>query len=486
MDPARIAPAPNPASAPQPVQASSDKAVADPKMQAGQQSRGSFAALLLALDDGATQASATLGQDVLDGAPAGSTSAPDASAFDATGAATLSDPAALAAWQGLWGAGYVPGVPQVASAGVAGAGVAGAGVATSGGAAAQDGPFAGGARGTAFDAPATIAQPLGLVAQTARLDRAVDDGKRGNGADFAAAPAQQGAQAALAMRRTLARSAAQGQTGLAGDTSLQVAGAPRVVVAPDSRATADAHMGANLQTTSSDAANPSARGAADAMPRLDAPSVKLQTAQAVAHDALVAAAAAGLPGASGGGDAQRSKSRASEGSATAPIAASTSSTFAVGLQQTTGSADASAVLADPAQAGAEDRLAQQISYWVHQTTQNAEMTVDQGGAAVQVSVSLTGNEARVHFMTDQAQARALLDANMAQLRELLQGQGLVLTGTSVGTTAQGQGQAAAGGQTQPQAAPGRSGRVQGVVVAAPAGAGLRASVDLQRALDVFA
>jgi flagellar hook-length control protein FliK len=89
-------------------------------------------------------------------------------------------------------------------------------------------------------------------------------------------------------------------------------------------------------------------------------------------------------------------------------------------------------------------------------------------------------------MTDQAQARALLDANMAQLRELLQGQGLVLTGTSVGTTAQGQGQAAAGGQAQAQAAPGRPGRVQGVVVAASADAGLRASVDLRRALDVFA
>jgi flagellar hook-length control protein FliK len=115
------------------------------------------------------------------------------------------------------------------------------------------------------------------------------------------------------------------------------------------------------------------------------------------------------------------------------------------------------------------------------------MTVDQGGAAVQVSVSLTGNEARVHFMTDQAQARALLDANMAQLRELLQGQGLVLTGTSVGTTAQGQGQAA-GGQAQGQSASERPGRAQGLVVAAAvnSGGGLRASVDLRRALDVFA
>ncbi|TXD16986.1 flagellar hook-length control protein FliK [Extensimonas vulgaris] len=145
------------------------------------------------------------------------------------------------------------------------------------------------------------------------------------------------------------------------------------------------------------------------------------------------------------------------------------------------------MLADPTQVGADDRLAQQISYWVHQTTQNAEMTVDQGGAAVQVSVSLTGNEARVHFMTDQAQTRALLDANMAQLRELLQGQGLVLTGTSVGTPAQGQGQAA-GGQAQEQTAPGRPGRAQGLVVAAPAssGAGLRTRVDVRRALDVFA
>jgi flagellar hook-length control protein FliK len=478
MEPARIAPAPHPASAPQPAQPSSgktfDKAAAGTPTQAGAQGAGSFAALLLALDGAAAQPTDTpaFGQDALGGIAANSASAPDDGALDV--AVAMADPAALAAWQGALSGQHVQGTAQGTAGGAAGDGTNGT---------AKEGLLAGVGRGMAFDAPATIAQPHGLVAQTAQLDRAAD------ATDLQGFQGQQGPQAAQALRRTLARSAAQAQAGLADSAAAQAAAIPGATAVQGGHNGADV-LYAGQQVALTDAASASTRGGADAAPRSDPPSATLQatpaTAQTAARDALIAAASAATAGTAG--DGLRAKGRAGDGGAASPVVpAAGGSTFASTLQQAAGSIDASAVLADPAQAGAEDRLAQQISYWVHQTTQNAEMTVDQGGAAVQVSVSLTGNEARVHFMTDQAQARALLDANMAQLRELLQGQGLVLTGTSVGTTAQGQGQAG-GGQAQEPSTPGRPGRAQRVVVTAPAGAGggLRAGVDLRRALDVFA
>ncbi|MDF1481939.1 flagellar hook-length control protein FliK [Extensimonas sp. H3M7-6] len=462
MEPARIAPAPHPPSAPQPAQASSDKAAADPKTQAGSQGRGSFAALLLALDGAAMPAAG--------GAPADAGLAADDGTADA---AALADPAALAAWQGVLGGPQVQGMARGAAGGAVGDGAKDA---------ATEGLLAGVGRGSAFDTLSTIAQPHGLVAQTARLDRAADV------TDSQGFQRQQGPQA---LRRTLARSAAQVQAGLVDSAAAQATAAPGATAAHGSHTGADALAAAGPQAAPTDAAGAGARGV-DAAPRSDPPSAALQatpaTLQTAARDALIAAAAAVSTGVGAAGDGLRAKDRAGDGGA-APqaVAVVGGSTFGSTLQQAAGAVDASAMLADPTQAGAEDRLAQQISYWVHQTTQNAEMTVDQGGAAVQVSVSLTGNEARVHFMTDQAQARALLDANMAQLRELLLGQGLVLTGTSVGTTAQGQGQAA-GGQAQGQSASERPGRAQGLVVAAAVnpGGGLRASVDLRRALDVFA
>lgn len=473
MEPARIAPSAPAPSAPQPAQTSSDKAAADPKTQAGSQGRGGFAALLLALDGATAQQAIAVpaGQEVASG-PSNSGAAAGDEATDA--ATTLADPSALVAWQGMLGAG-----PQLHGTAQ---GAARAAVGDGADEAAQHGLLAGLGYSMAFDAPATIAQPHGLVAQTARLDQA---------ADTAGPQVLPGPQGPQALRRTLARSAAQ--AGLVDGAAAQAATTPGIPGTPGAHAghaAADALAGAGLPATPTDAASAGARGAG-AAPRSDPTFSALQTtpatAQAAARDALITAASAATAGTAG--DGLRAKGRTADGGAAASpvVPAAGGGTFAATLQQAAGAADAGAVLADPTQVGADDRLAQQISYWVHQTTQNAEMTVDQGGAAVQVSVSLTGNEARVHFMTDQAQTRALLDANMAQLRELLQGQGLVLTGTSVGTPAQGQGQTA-GGQAQEQTAPGRPGRAQGLVVAAPAssGAGLRTRVDVRRALDVFA
>jgi flagellar hook-length control protein FliK len=97
--------------------------------------------------------------------------------------------------------------------------------------------------------------------------------------------------------------------------------------------------------------------------------------------------------------------------------------------------EGAAAFADPTQAGAEEQIADQVAYWVNQKTQNAEMTLDRDGQPVQVTVSLSGSEAHVTFRSDQAQTRELLDSSMSQLRDLLRNEGLVLSGTTVGTTA---------------------------------------------------
>lgn len=146
------------------------------------------------------------------------------------------------------------------------------------------------------------------------------------------------------------------------------------------------------------------------------------------------------------------------------------------------SMDGGAVFADPAQAGSEEQVAEQVAYWVNQKTQNAELTLTRDGQPVEVSVSLSGNEAHVTFRSDQAQTRELLDRSMAQLSALLLSEGLVLSGMSVGTSA-GQREDADGSQRQGQR---DSARQAKVVAAAPAGTAsqLRGSVS-DRAVDVF-
>jgi flagellar hook-length control protein FliK len=109
---------------------------------------------------------------------------------------------------------------------------------------------------------------------------------------------------------------------------------------------------------------------------------------------------------------------------------------------------ASGAGADTAQPGAEDRLAEQVTYWLSQKTQNAELTLDQGGQPVGVFVSLTGNEASISFSSDQALTREWLDASTSQLRDLLQAQGLSLADVTVG--AHGQSSPQAGDQSQNQ------------------------------------
>ena len=145
--------------------------------------------------------------------------------------------------------------------------------------------------------------------------------------------------------------------------------------------------------------------------------------------------------------------------------------------------DGAAAFADPTQAGAEEQVADQVAYWVNQKTQNAEMTLDRDGQPVQVTVSLSGSEAHVTFRSDQAQTRELLDSSMSQLRDLLRDEGLVLAGTTVGTTARDGASPNDSGQRES-----REGERRTQVVASVPAAGapaLRPGGAPDRAVDIF-
>jgi len=85
-------------------------------------------------------------------------------------------------------------------------------------------------------------------------------------------------------------------------------------------------------------------------------------------------------------------------------------------------------------------VAQEVSYWISQDIQNAELKLDGLGLeAVEVRISMHGNEAHVAFRTDELQARSMLEGAAAHLKEALRGEGLVLSGVSVGTSGGGDG-----------------------------------------------
>lgn len=142
-----------------------------------------------------------------------------------------------------------------------------------------------------------------------------------------------------------------------------------------------------------------------------------------------------------------------------------------------------AFFADLNALGAEEQVAEQVAYWVNQKTQNAELTLQRDGHPVEVSVSLSGNEAHVSFRSDQQQTRELLDQSMAQLSDLLRSEGLVLSGMSVGTSARD----SAGGREAGQQRPREGARQAQVVSAVPTGATslARGGGPLDRAVDIF-
>ena len=113
---------------------------------------------------------------------------------------------------------------------------------------------------------------------------------------------------------------------------------------------------------------------------------------------------------------------------------------------------------ESAPAEREQEVSEQVAFWVHQKVQNASLSIQHEGKPIQVQVQLNGQEAHVRFAADDEQARQLLADSQSQLRELLQAQGLNLSGVSV--DAGGTHQQGAGGQTDDgQRAQARSARV---------------------------
>lgn len=83
-------------------------------------------------------------------------------------------------------------------------------------------------------------------------------------------------------------------------------------------------------------------------------------------------------------------------------------------------------------------VAEKVSYWISNNVQNAEMKLGGfGDRPVEVSIRMQGNEAHVAFRTDELQTRAALENASAHLKDMLQHEGLVLSGVSVGTAGTG-------------------------------------------------
>lgn len=198
--------------------------------------------------------------------------------------------------------------------------------------------------------------------------------------------------------------------------------------------------------------------------------------------AALSAMVTALADGAGGGDGRASARGGNGGSESGSAAQGLAS--AAGPSETTApdfALDGGAI-ADPSQVGAEEQIAEQVAYWVHQKTQSAELTLDRDGQPVEVQVSVTGNEAHVTFRSDQAQTRELLDSSVAQLRDLLQREGLALSGVTVGTS--GGGAQRDGARDHQDGA--RQGRVQAAVAAGSGATPARPSGTADRALSVFA
>jgi flagellar hook-length control protein FliK len=114
-----------------------------------------------------------------------------------------------------------------------------------------------------------------------------------------------------------------------------------------------------------------------------------------------------------------------------------------------GGVQAAAPMAD----GDAGPLAEQLRYWLSQGVTSAEWTMAGDADPVQVSLSLQGNEASITFRSEQAGTRELLAGTADQLRDLLQREGLVLSGMTVGAEgSSARGQQPGGDHTAPHSA----------------------------------
>lgn len=375
--------------------------------------------------------------------------------------------ASVAAWHGLLGTAIVEGAAGIAD-GLAASGSTGtSSFPSDGSGVATVGTFGagGGAIGAAWSGLALDGRSQGLVAETMKLDTAADlKDVQPFGTTTGLSRAFSRLQGAQAQRAGMggAQDVATGQV-VAGESVQHRVGGHAAA--------------ATLAQSMTERVSPGAQQAAAAGERAAGVQTVPMGAELTGAGALAAGVGSAL--ASSQGTDAPGGGRAGEGQP-----GSNGGVGVASAAQEAGAVDGAPTFSDANPMAAEEQVADQVAYWVNQKTQNAEMTLQRDGPPVEVSVSLSGNEAHVSFRSDQAETRALLDQSMAQLSEMLRAQGLVLSGMSVGTSAQGgSGANAEGGQ------PGaREGARQAQVVSkAPAGTSslVRGAVASDRAVDIF-
>lgn len=146
---------------------------------------------------------------------------------------------------------------------------------------------------------------------------------------------------------------------------------------------------------------------------------------------------------------------------------------------TLGSVDAT-----PPPASPDQPLTEQLRYWVSQGMRSAELTVQGDADPVQVSISMQGNEAHVAFRSEHAATRDMLAGTVDQLRDLLQAQGMVLSGVSVGAhdAGNGRGGQPAGTEARVRPAAARAAAVEAALPAVSAAAAARTAAG---SLDLY-
>lgn len=323
---------------------------------------------------------------------------------------------------------------------------------------------------SAFVLPGALA-PDSLVAQTALIDKAPDADRGRPGGSMGPAAAG-GSAKGHAMRLQGWSAAAPGESS-AGAAAQAQAGVP------EKKSTAELLMAAAQTSTAAVAASAERRDGGGARGEL----------HTRASGEVAALAAPGLQALSGVFAEALAESRQTvrAGEAATPAAQlhGVTATGESTADPTRAVPDGTGVTTDPSQMSADDQLAQQVAFWVNQKTQNAELTLDRDGQPVEVRVSLSGNEAHVTFRSDQVQTRDALDASTAQLRDLLQREGLVLAGVTVGSSGGGSGSAGSESSGRQGAQQGRAQVVVPGVGATPARGAAAGAVAGSRAVDIF-
>ncbi|MBC7916892.1 MAG: flagellar hook-length control protein FliK [Rhodoferax sp.] len=153
-----------------------------------------------------------------------------------------------------------------------------------------------------------------------------------------------------------------------------------------------------------------------------------------------------------------------------------------GLSGAMSTAGVASVVASGSAAQFQSVVAQEVAFYVSQDVQSAEIKLEGvGGGPVEVSINMQGKEAQVVFRTDEIQTREMLEGATAQLKDMLQQQGVVLTGVFVGSSGAGD----AGQQQERRFRQGaRSETTLRIVTPEVRGAGLPAD-GVGRTLDLY-